>query len=122
MEIMSNNYYNYMLLDPRKPTKWNYNNIQIDYESFYVGKESNSRVTDHYRDSCQDNQFTKRKIKILKNGGFTPHYIVYNKNSNENSVYKEEINSIQYIKNIFGNILTNMTDGGDAPSYQIWKR
>lgn len=22
MEIMSNNYYNYMLLDPRKPTKW----------------------------------------------------------------------------------------------------
>ena len=115
METISNNYYNYILLDPRKPINWEYKGIQIKYAPFYVGKGSNSRVTDHYRNSCNDNPYTKNKIQKLKDGGFIPYYIIYNKNSKEDDAYQEEIQTIRFIKSVFGNILTNMTNGGDSP-------
>lgn len=115
MEITSNKFYNYILLDPRKPFNWEYKGNQIEYMPFYVGKGSNSRVTDHYRNSCDDNSYTKNKIQKLKNGGFVPCYIVYNKNSKEDEAYQEEIQTIKFIKSVFGDVLTNMTGGGDSP-------
>lgn len=39
---------------------------------FYVGKGSKTGVTDHYRDSSQENPYTKRKLLKLKAGGFLP--------------------------------------------------
>ena len=43
---MSNKYYNYILLDPRKPYKWQYKDISIDYLLFYVGKERRKLLKD----------------------------------------------------------------------------
>lgn len=121
METTLNKYYNYMLLDPRKPYKWNYKGIQISYLPFYVGKGSNSRVSDHYRNSCSDNPYTKKKIKKLQDGGYFPNYIIYNELVSAEEAYKEETNTIQYIKGTFGDILTNMTTGGDAPPVRYGK-
>lgn len=38
METISNKYYNYILLDPRKPYKWQYKDISIDYLPFLCWK------------------------------------------------------------------------------------
>ena len=121
MENTLNNYYNYMLLDPRKPFKWVYKGIQVDYLPFYVGKGTKTRVTDHYRPSSKENPYTKRKIQKLNSGGFIPTYIVYNQNTNELNAYQEEINTIRYIKDTYSNILTNMTEGGDDPPTRYGK-
>ena len=39
MEIISNKFYNYMLLDPRKPFNWKYKGNQIEYLPFMQEKE-----------------------------------------------------------------------------------
>lgn len=86
-----------------------------------MGKGSNTRVTDHYRPSTKDNPYTKNTINKLKSGGFLPIYIVYNKTLIEENAYNEEINAISFIKDNFGNILTNLTSGGDNPLVRIGK-
>ena len=48
-----------------------------------------------------------------------PVYIVYNKTIIEEDTYNEEINAISFIRNNFGNILTNLTSGGDNPPVRI---
>lgn len=121
METISkaNNYYNYILLDPRVPYTWEYLGKQINFLPFYVGKGKNTRVSDHYRDSCPDNPYTKHKIAKLKAGGYINTYIIFNENSSEDLAYQEEINAIKYIKDRFGSILTNITDGGDNPPVMV---
>ena len=121
MEITSNKFYNYILLDPRKPFNWEYKGNQIEYMPFYVGKGSKTRVTDHYRDSSQENPYTKRKLLKLKAGGFLPQYIIYNTNVEESKALKEEIEAIAYIKENLGDVLTNMTIGGDDPPIRYGK-
>ena len=117
----NNIYYNYILLDPRKPSKWVYRGIEFNFLPFYVGKGSKSRVTDHYRDSCDDNLYTKHKIKKLKDGGFIPTYTIFNENVSKQQAFDCEIETIKYIKDTFGNILTNLTDGGEDPPVHIGK-
>ena len=95
--------------------------MSIDYLPFYVGKGCNNRVREHYMPSSSDNSYTKGKISKLKNGGHSPLYIVYNTNSLENDAYNEEIQCIKFIKEAFGNILTNLTDGGDNPPVRYGK-
>lgn len=121
MEIISNKFYNYMLLDPRKPFNWKYKENQIEYLPFYVGKGSKTRVTDHYRNSSRENPYTKKKLLKLKDGGFLPKYIVYNTNVTELEAFNEEIEAIAYIKEKFGNILTNATPGGENPPIRYGK-
>ena len=71
--------------------------------------------------SSSDNSYTKSKISKLKNGGHSPLYIIYNTNSLEEDAYNEEIQCIKFIKETFGNILTNLTDGSDSPPVRYGK-
>ena len=121
IQQVNNNYYNYILLDPRKPYDWEYQGIKLEFLPFYVGKGSGTRVTDHYRNSCSDNNYTKNKIQKLKNGGYIPTFIVFNKNISAQDAFDCEISTIKYIKERFGDILTNLTDGGEDPPVHLGK-
>lgn len=111
-----NKYYNYILLDPRKPHKWNYDKYTFDYLPFYVGKGSSNRVKNHYFDSSKDNFHKYNVIQKLKQGGFTPTYKIIYENSTEKQAFQKEIDLIKYIKiNLPNSDLTNITEGGEQP-------
>jgi hypothetical protein len=44
---MDNKYYVYIYLDPRKPGVWEFDNLVLNFEPFYVGKGSGKRFKSH---------------------------------------------------------------------------
>lgn len=85
---------------------------------FYVGKGCGNRYLSHYKANnlLHDNNIHKKNLILkLNNGGFLPKYIILNKNSSEKDALDNEIYIISWIKSNIGDILTNITDGGDNP-------
>lgn len=114
----TNKYYNYILLDPRKPLNWEYANIKFKYAPFYVGKGTKNRCLDHYKRFTGDNPHKENIIKILNKGGYIPVIEKLNENSSEEEALNNEILIISDIKHLLGeNILTNITLGGDEPPH-----
>ena len=60
-----NIYYVYAYLDPRKGGKFKYEDIEFDYEPFYIGKGKNSRMIRHLNLNNEHNQLKKNKIKKI---------------------------------------------------------
>lgn len=113
-----NKYYNYILLDPRKPFTWEFNSIKFEYLPFYVGKGSGTRYKDHYRPSNikNDSNIHKKNLLLkLQQGGYIPKYVILNKNSSESDALNNEIYIISWIKQNLGDVLTNITEGGEKP-------
>lgn len=118
-------FYVYILLDDR--IDGDYGNPyfnDIKYKPFYVGKGSyNSknkipRYLSHYKESernsrLENNPNKCRTIRILKEQGYEPNYLIVFKSNDESEVLDVERELISfYGKKSDGGILTNITDGG----------
>ena len=120
METTDNKYYNYILLDPRKPYKWQYKDYCFDFLPFYVGKGSGNRVKQHYYNSSNENPYKFNLIQKLKQGGFAPMYKIINTDCSEENALKEETILIAFIRDFLQEaVLTNIQDGGDNPPTHI---
>jgi hypothetical protein len=119
MENISNKFYNYVLLDTRYPGEWKlYNNTTVYYKPFYVGKGQGCRVISHFKYNLKTdkNKFKVSTIKkIISETNNYPEYILLNENSENDYALTQEILIIQDLKDKYGNILTNLTDGGENP-------
>ena len=119
METELNKYYNYILLDTRFEGEWKLpNNIITKYKPFYVGKGTGYRVINHFRHNIKSdkNRYKQNTIKkIFKETLKEPQYILFNNNSSNDFACLQEILFIEYIRKEYGDILTNLTLGGENP-------
>jgi len=119
----TNKFYVYAYLDPRKPGKYSYDELDMCflYEPFYIGKGSGNRINNHLHQSVIDKNVNKRKInkikKILKECSDAPISIKIKENLSNKDSLSEEILYIKIIGrlNLKNGPLTNFTDGGDSP-------
>jgi len=110
--------YIYVYLDNRKPGKWNYKDIEFNYQPFYIGKGKKFRINHHLRPGQLNKNTIKNNIikSIIKETNELPlHYKIF-----EDLTF-EESNTIEMgiIKhfgriNLKNGILSNMTDGGEG--------
>jgi len=117
--LMSNQFYVYVYLDPRKPGNFKYGDYEFNYEPFYVGKGKGRRYNIHLLECFkkQDKNYQKvNKItKILKETNKNPVIIKFEENLLEQNALNLEIKMIKTIGRIDLKTgpLTNLTDGGD---------
>lgn len=113
-------FYVYLYLDPRKPGKYQYNDLRFDYEPFYVGKGKNDRKFDHVKliDNCK-NILKTAKIKKILAAELEPIIIEYKTDLTEEESFNLEtslIDMIGTIRNINGvsnrGPLANLARGG----------
>jgi len=63
---MEKRYYIYVFLDDTKPGKYIYQDLEFDYEPFYIGKGTKDRII---TSMCNRGTFKYSKIKSIKNRG-----------------------------------------------------
>jgi len=107
-------YYVYVYLDTRKSGNYIYNDLEFDYEPFYVGRGKNYRCTD----GCKygGSLFKRNKINKIIKDGYEPKIIkIYEKLDYESSV-RLEIETISKIGryDLNSGPLVNLTDGGEG--------
>jgi len=123
-------YYVYILLDPRKPGKYEYLGLDIGFlfEPFYVGKGKGKRVTNHFL-PCELKRNTpkvNRIKKIMKNINDYPFALKICDFISKEEANNLEMKLIKLIgrKDLGKGPLVNLTDGGDGgngyvPSLQL---
>lgn len=109
-----NNFYVYVLLDPRTEEKHEYyiDDIKIcfDYKPFYVGKGKRWRIGQHFsKYNLKKNTYKNNKILNILNAGYKPIGIKVFENLSEENAYNLEIKLISIIGL---NNLTNKNAGG----------
>jgi hypothetical protein len=106
---MSNEFYVYLLLDPRK-----------FYLPFYVGKGKGNRCNDHLQSKLKNdkNKFKKNIISAIRTVELEPKVMIWENGLNEQEAYVMEIELIKKFGRRDNNtgILTNLTDGGEGLS------
>lgn len=114
-------FYNYVYLDPRKPGRYSYEDLNLSFlfEPFYVGKGSGERLFSHLAAARSKKRTLKvNKIKaILREGHDLRSYILQiNEGLSSKKAYNREIQIIKMIGRISFKTgpLTNMTDGGEG--------
>ena len=127
---MEKKYYIYIYLNPLKPGKFNYQDLNFDFEPIYVGKGTGKRIHYHLT-SCQNKNnkagyrrlFYQKLRKIIRLG-HTPKVIVF-KN------YLTESESFEIEKELISKIgrritkegpLCNNSKGGEGPSGAVKPR
>jgi len=117
---MSDNFYIYALLDPRKPGNFQYGAIQCYYEPFYVGKGSGRRCYGHftYKNLIKNTPKNSKIKKIIKETGSKPLVIKLFENLTEQDAFYKEIELISLIgrHNLGTGPLTNLCEGGEGSS------
>ena len=64
-EQPENRFYVYAYLDPRKPGIYTYGEYTFDYEPFYIGKGTGSRLYRHLWES-ENNTTNNYKFRLIK--------------------------------------------------------
>lgn len=105
-------YYIYTFLDPRKPGTFSYGDYTFDYEPFYIGKGTSTRMFDHMRN--EKNPLLSKKIDELKTENLNPIILKIVENLTNMTSYKIERYLIKNIGTLLKNTgpLCNIFDGG----------
>jgi len=116
-----NRFYNYVLLDPRKPGDYNYGDLHFDFEPFYVGKGNGDRCKAHIR-LYGENKFKDNKIKKILSLGLNLISLKIYENLSEKESFDNELNLINIIgrSNLKLGPLTNLTNGGEGVSGAVY--
>ena len=125
--MSSKKFYTYLLLDPRKPGRYTYDNfITFLYEPFYVGKATGKRYSAHLSESRLSKSRTPKLNKIRKLLSLTllPLEIRVLGNTTEELAFDFEKVLISLIgrTDINNGPLTNLTDGGEGQSGIIFSQ
>jgi len=107
-------YYVYVFLDPRKPGKFIYEDLEFDYEPFYIGKGCDDRIYVSKYD--RGDSYKVRKIRGINESGLEiiSKKLVDNLSNEESlEVEKSLIKKIGR-RNLELGPLTNLTDGGEG--------
>lgn len=75
------NFYTYMYFDPRKPGKYDYDDLTFDFEPIYVGKGQGNRYLKHLKDKTHTIKATK--IRKIISDGFDPIIVKIKENISE---------------------------------------
>lgn len=125
---MNNEYYCYVLLDPRRPGKHSYLNYQFDFEPYYVGKGKGWRLNRHFTKHESDRDYNNikfGKIRKIRSAGFDPskYFSIIIKDSSEEDVFSMEKTLISNIGrlDLKTGPLSNLTEGGDGTSHLLPK-
>lgn len=124
---MRNDFYVYVLLDPRKPGDYQYGPLHFKHEPFYVGKGKGRRDISHFRPGNIDadskrykNTKKTNKIRKIVEAGFYPAPVRIKSNVDEVTAFRFEVRAIKLIGRASnGGPLVNCTDGGEGASGYI---
>lgn len=108
------NSYVYVYLDVRKPGIFIYDDLEFDYEPFYVGKGYGYRAYEHLNEKKVINTHKSGKIEKIKNFGLLPKIVFLYENIDDDYAKRIEIEVIKKIGRYPNGPLTNMTKGGDG--------
>lgn len=110
-----NEYYVYAYLDPRKPGIFKYGDYCFEYEPFYIGKGTKSRLLRHLKDVSR-NPIKINKINKIKSEGLLPKIIKIIDNISNVESLEIEKNLIRIIGRSckYEGPLTNYSDGGET--------
>jgi hypothetical protein len=127
---MEKKYYIYIYLNPLKPGKFNYQDLNFDFEPIYVGKGTGKRIHNHLT-SCQNKNnkagyrrlFYQKLRKIIKSG-FSPIIITLKENLSEKEAFVLETELISKIgrRIMKEGPLCNNSKGGEGASGAIAPR
>ena len=112
-----NSYYTYIYLDPRKPGSYTYQNLNFEYEPFYIGKGKGRRFIRTYKEAIANRgtKYRHNKIRSIVKENLEPIIIKVFENLSEQEAFIKEIELIKEFKPY----LTNLTSGGDGTSGHI---
>jgi len=110
---MSDNFYVYVYLDPRKPGNYVYGEYEFEYEPFYVGKGNGDRAYVHLKGhgTNKDFLFMVQEIK-------TPNIIFYKKDLFENvslALERKMVKTIGRLNKETGPLFNKNDAGGGCP-------
>jgi len=118
---MTNVFYVYIYLDPRKNGNFKYEDYQFDYEPFYIGKGKDQRYKSRSCISKTGKGYLNNKIKKLQKNNLKPIIKKIKENLLESEAFELEKLMIKLIgrKDHKKGPLLNATDGGEGPSGKI---
>lgn len=107
-------HYVYVYLDTRKPGKFIYDDLEFDYEPFYIGQGKNNRYLAGLKSG--GSSYKKYKIRKIIQDGFEPKAIKLYENLEYEIAIKLEIEIILKIgrEDLGKGPLVNLTDGGEG--------
>lgn len=124
---MRNDFYVYVLLDPRKPGDYQYGPLRFKHEPFYVGKGKGNRDASHFRlgniardAKTQKNTHKVNKIRKIVEAGFYPAPVRIKSDVTEIRAFELEVKAIRLIGRGKHGPLVNCTDGGEGTSGYIY--
>lgn len=120
---MRNDFYVYVLLDPRKPGDYQYGPLKFKHEPFYVGKGKGRRAESHAlpcflkRDT---NAKKANKIRKLLSSSLNPIIVRVKTGTTEDVAFRLEAKAIRLIGRGKLGPLVNCTDGGEGTTGYEW--
>lgn len=116
-ENFNNVYFVYCFLDTRKPGKYEFNDIVLDYEPIYIGKGKGNRPKRHFTLYKMYNNRFYSKLQSIIEDGYKPEFVILNDNLSEEESFIQEVYFIDLIgRKENGGTLTNLSDGGEGQS------
>ena len=108
-------YYVYCYLDPRKPGKYVFDDLEFDFEPIYIGKGTRNRIRHHLVQRLKKKSLFYNKLnKIIDLGNEPIFYKLFNNLEEEKALIKEvELISLIGRIDIETGSLCNCTEGGD---------
>lgn len=120
-------YFVYFLLDPRKPGCYQYDDIELNHEPFYVGVSYRTKRLDEHLQikNNHKNKFKNNIIAKLKKLNFSKEQIgfIFKKNLTKKQAFELEGKIIKQIgrRDLKTGTLTNLDFGGIGGDGEHWK-